>query len=297
MWLRTRDQPQLGMGTARASAPRFDRILFAVRSWRHARALVGSVASLAASAAEVTVLHVWDPSQAMIGGKFNAEPEREAQALVRGVQIGLQERGIRAVTALTHAAPSRVAEAIGCAVVANQSDLVVLGTGRSYRIGRFVLGGVAYRLASWHRVPVLCAPSAHAVHRVPSAVLVAVGSDKAMLVPDVTAAIARTARVQAHVFHACAIVGAEGIYYAEPEAPAWAHVRIAMRALRSAGMETTGTVRSSLARVADEILIAAAEASAEMIAIGPARKALPGQIFYGVTAELLAISDRPVLVA
>jgi hypothetical protein len=42
-----------------------------------------------------------------------------------------------------------------------------------------------------------------------------------------------------------------------------------------------------LARVAEEILMAAAEASAEMIAIG----------FHGVTAELLAISDRPVLVA
>jgi nucleotide-binding universal stress UspA family protein len=259
--------------------------------------LIGAVASLAASAVEVRVLHVWDPSQAMRGGEFDAEPEREARALVRGIQIGLQERGIRAVTTLTHAAQSRVAEAIVCAVVANQSDLVVLGAGSSHRVGRFVLGGVAYQMASRHRVPVLCAPSAHAMFGAPSVVLVAVGSDEAMPAPDVTAALGRTAFFRAHVFHACAIVGSEVVFYAEPEAPAWANVRAAMRVLRTVGIETTGAVRSSLAGVAEEILLAAAEASAEMIAIGPVRKPLPGRLFHGVAAELLAISDRPVLVA
>lgn len=278
-------------------APSFERILFHVDSWPDALASVPWVARVTRPGGQVVLVHVWDERQSRRGGKSDAASERDARALLSSLQSAFEDVGLEACTELVHAPRHELGRCLRNAATRWQADLAVIGL-RNSRQRRLGLGLSTEDVTRGCHLPILCMPASP--HRLPQAgvVLLAVGAGGA--VADSSAfsamlALSHSRTFMARVLHVCRIVQSEVGCYAEPEDPAWAHVRGVLTSLRDAGIRGDGWVTSSRGRVADEILEAAHQSAAGLIVIGGHAPTF-GPVRWGTVHDLLSITDLPVLV-
>ena len=272
----------------------FDRVLFHVEGWQDARAAVPCVARITRPGGQVVLLHTWNKRQSWRGGKWDAEPERDASALLTGIRSAFNELGLAACTELVAASSHELPSCLRRAATHWQADLTVIGLGRS-RLRRLGWVPSTEDLTRDSHPPVLCVTATPQQPPAPGPVLLSVGTGEDGSSLSAILALSRSWSFTVHVLHVCRVVQADIACYAEPEAPAWTTVRKLVTSLQNAGIRADGCVTTSGGRVANEILAAAHQARAGLIVVGGHSPSM-GRLRWGTVHELLAITDRPVLV-
>jgi nucleotide-binding universal stress UspA family protein len=288
-------QPSDDAGQNRSSnAAGFDRVLFHVSSWQDARASVPWVARVTRPGGQVVLVHFWDERESWRRGKWDAEPEREARALLSSLRSAVEEVGLDARTELVPSQSHELAHCLRHAATRWQADLAVIGLSHSRQLWLGLAPSTEDLTRGCH-LPILCMPARP--HRLPppGSVLLAVGVGGDGSALSAMLALIRSRTFMAHVLHVCPIVQSQGGCYVEPEDAAWTRVREVLASLRDAGIKADGWVTTGHGRVADEIMASAHRSGVGLIVIGGRAPAF-GPLRWGTVHDLLRISDRPVLV-
>jgi nucleotide-binding universal stress UspA family protein len=272
----------------------YERVLVALsREGRDAQ-LIEAAAAVAARGAQVCAVHVRDID----------EPAEPGRRLVTDAVDDLRRRGVvaRPQVHVASQASHKYADLIAAAAHEFGADLVVMGSRGLSDLTAVFRHSVSHQTLSRLDVPVLIVrgheAAAHLARLARSgSVLVAVdGSEQAASLAGEVAAFAPRARTL--VAHVLETAVTESFAYVEPQDEADAVVDHFVRALRSRGLRSTGTVLRSGRGVAHAVAEFAREREVDLVVMGSRRLGdLPGLLLGSVSHEVVHLHDGPVLIA